>query len=426
MGSSRAEAKRRHHRTRPDRAPTADAARPPAPATPLLHRAAVGLLLYLCVVAALGGGSSRLPPELLRAEAVDAVLDTHTMLHVGGPHRGGTTLLSDLLEAHPLVHGLGAPENGIGSRSAGVGGTKGPLNEGIFLQSVFPRFGLAMGPVEIAYRTVTGTLRQNGTGWGAYAYAPTAHLTEANETGLLTDVSRRQLMTEWGRKWACLNLSELNSTISSLGDEVAKPERQPRTVLLEKSPTNIMMWRFLEALWRLPSRSTRPGGRTARLDVKFLFISRHPLAVAAAQRSWADASHLSVHQLVEHWIYQQETLAADIHARTDASTLRVHFEQLADDPIGTLIRVFVWLGIEDETSAREAATTVLQKVPVKGGTNLKYHSQFCASLARDGCVAYNRMIDALEPSVLKTGYSLREWGSSCKVACAAQNRFDTK
>lgn len=109
---------------------------------------------------------------------------------MGGPHRGGTTLLADLLEAHAHIYGLTAGDNWIGSRSKGAGGTKGPANEGIFLQSVFPQFGLSMGPAEIAYRSLTGTLRTNGTGWGSYAYSKEAHLTEMNESGLLTPENR--------------------------------------------------------------------------------------------------------------------------------------------------------------------------------------------------------------------------------------------
>ena len=98
-------------------------------------------------------------------------------------------MLADLLERHPRVHGLAAASDRAG-RERALGGTKGPQNEGVFLQSVFPHFRLSMGPMEIIGRTLTGTLRQNGTGWGAYAYAPNAHLTEHNETGLLTDDNR--------------------------------------------------------------------------------------------------------------------------------------------------------------------------------------------------------------------------------------------
>ena len=118
---------------------------------------------------------------------------------VGGPHRGGTTLLADLLAAHPLVDGLAEPTGQVGSRERGSGGRKGPQNEGIFLQTVLPKFRFSMGPAEIIARTLTGSLRQNGTGWATYAYAPEAHLTEANETGLLTGPNRQRLMTDWAR-----------------------------------------------------------------------------------------------------------------------------------------------------------------------------------------------------------------------------------
>ena len=117
------------------------------------------------------------------------------LLQVGGPHRGGTTLLADLLELHPRIDGLATGLRRTG-REVALSGHKGPQNEGIFLQSVFPKFRLSMGPLEIIARTLTGTLRQNGTGWGAYAYAPGAHLTEKNETGLLTEVNRCSTNTQ--------------------------------------------------------------------------------------------------------------------------------------------------------------------------------------------------------------------------------------
>ena len=326
--------------------------------------------------------------ELLATDAVDAALATHTLLHVGGPHRGGTTVLSDLLEAHPRVAGLATPSGALGSRSAVGGGSKGPLNEGLFLQSVLPKFRLSMDPGELILRLLTGTLRQNGTGWGSYAYAADAHLTERNETGLLTEQSRRTLMTEWARHWPAL--------------------APPRRVLLEKSPTNVMLWRLLDALWSLGG----PDGR----DVRFLFIRRHPLAVALAQRSYLDASHLSVRQLVEHWLYQQESLARDLDERPDAAARvrRLRYEDLAADPAGTLATIFEWLGVDDDAAAaRASAVAVLRAVPFHAGKNQKKLAAFCKALARDGCGVL-----ALEPRVAAAGYSLREWSDACGVQCA--------
>ena len=355
----------------------------------------VRLAVVACLLAALpalgrelGWWGLRPALELLATDTIDAALATHTLLHVGGPHRGGTTVLSDLLEAHPRVAGLATPSGALGSRSAVGGGSKGPLNEGLFLQSVLPKFRLSMDPGELILRLLTGTLRKNGTGWGSYAFAADAHLTERNETGLLTEQSRRTLMTEWARHWPTL--------------------APPRRVLLEKSPTNVMLWRLLDALWSL----SEPDGR----DVRFLFIRRHPLAVALAQRSYLDASHLSVRQLVEHWLYQQESLARDLAERPDAAARvrRLRYEDLAADPAGTLATIFEWLDVDDDAAAaRASAVAVLRAVPFHAGKNQKKLAAFCKALARDGCGVL-----ALEPRVAAAGYSVREWSDACGVQCA--------
>ena len=296
-------------------------------------------------------------------------------------------MLSDILEAHPRVAGLATPSGALGSRSAVGGGSKGPLNEGLFLQSVLPKFRLSMDPGELILRLLTGTLRQNGTGWGSYAYAADAHLTERNETGLLTEQSRRTLMTEWARHWPAL--------------------APPRRVLLEKSPTNVMLWRLLDALWSLDG----PDGR----DVRFLFIRRHPLAVALAQRSYLDASHLSVRQLVEHWLYQQESLARDLDERPDAAARCGGCATRILRPIRPArSRPFRGLGVDDgAAAARASAVAVLRAVPFHAGKNQKKLAAFCKALARDGCGVL-----ALEPRVAAAGYSLREWSDACGVQCA--------
>lgn len=90
------------------------------------------------------------------------------------------------------------------------------------------------------------------------------------------------------------------------------------------------------------------------------------------------------------------------------------------DCAGTLAGIFMWLGLEDEQSAKEQAGRVIEQVPIKSGTNMKYHARFCKALAQDGCRAYKQMVDDLETRVLQTGYSLREWGLSCNVPCAKQ------
>ena len=64
--------------------------------------------------------------------------------------------------------------------------------------------------------------RRRPSGLGQYAFALSSHLTETSP--LVSDGSRRQLMSEWGWHW---NLS--------------------RPVLLEKTPTNMLTSRALQA-----------------------------------------------------------------------------------------------------------------------------------------------------------------------------------
>lgn len=65
----------------------------------------------------------------LTAEQAEQEIAGHTFLFVGGPHRGGTTILWKCLREHPLISGFG---DRVGT----------DYSEGIFLQSVYPTFGI--------------------------------------------------------------------------------------------------------------------------------------------------------------------------------------------------------------------------------------------------------------------------------------------
>ena len=96
-------------------------------------------------------------------------------------------------------------------------------NEGQHVQTVFPPDDALGGP-------------------GYFAFNPLAHMTEAH--ALATPASRARLEAEWGAHWDA-----------------------SKGVLLEKSPSNLLRARFLQALWP---------------DCHFVFIVRHPLAHAYA------------------------------------------------------------------------------------------------------------------------------------------------
>ena len=66
--------------------------------------------------------------HLTPIEVVNAVTE-HQFLFIGGPHKAGTTILWECLRKHSKISGF-------------IGATDSDYSEGIFLQTVYPRFGL--------------------------------------------------------------------------------------------------------------------------------------------------------------------------------------------------------------------------------------------------------------------------------------------
>lgn len=110
---------------------------------------------------------------------------------LAGLHRSGTSLLHELLRAHPRVSGF---------RDTGV-----PEDEGQHLQSVFPP-AKAFG------------------GAGQFGFDPRSFMDESDP--LVSSENARRLYEEWSRHW-----------------DLA------RDVLIEKSPPNLVRTRFLQALF---------------------------------------------------------------------------------------------------------------------------------------------------------------------------------
>ena len=141
-------------------------------------------------------------------------------------------------------------------------------NEGQHVQTVFPPDDALGGP-------------------GYFAFNPLAHMTEAH--ALATPASRARLEAEWGAHWDA-----------------------SKGVLLEKSPSNLLRARFLQALWP---------------DCHFVFIVRHPLAHAYASAAWGTAhagkgalAPDAVADFVEHWLHAHALLKA--RARTIRRAIR--------------------------------------------------------------------------------------------------------
>jgi Sulfotransferase family len=201
--------------------------------------------------------------------------DSGRLVFVAGLHRSGTTPVARLLAEHPEISGF---------HDTGV-----KEDEGQHLQDVYP------------------SAREYG-GAGEFALDPRSHLTESSP--LATPENARRLLAGWSKHW------DLD-----------------RRLLLEKSPPNLVMTRFLQALFP---------------DARFVVVVRHPVVVALSTRKWAGPL-AGLRPLLEHWMRAHETFLADM-----AHLRRVHvvrYEQLVADPEGTLAELAAFLELSQPIDA---------------------------------------------------------------------------
>ena len=199
----------------------------------------------------------------------------HTIAFVAGLHRSGTSALARLLASHPGVSGFS--DTGVKE------------DEGQHLQQVYP------------------SARAYG-GAGRFAFEPRAHLTE--DSPLVSSSNADRLFEQWSAHW-----------------DLRRP------VLIEKSPPNLIMTRFLQALY--------PRAR-------FIVVTRHPIVVSLSTSRWRGGDRTLL-PLLDHWLTAHELFRAD-----SAHLAHLHqltYEDLMADPQATLAKVARFLELEGPIDA---------------------------------------------------------------------------
>lgn len=210
------------------------------------------------------------------------------LVFVGGLHRSGTTPLTQTLGEHPAISRL---------RDTGV-----EEDEGQHLQDVYPPARAYGGP-------------------GRFAFDERAHLTEGSP--LVQRDNALRLWDSWSPFW-----------------DLSKP------ILVEKSPPNLVMGRFLQALF--------PGSGV-------VVVMRHPVVVALSTVKWRrlwsrrPTKYTSIETMIEHWLVAHRRLRDDLPQLARVHVLR--YEDLVRDPSAELGLVQRFLGLETPFPANDLTST---------------------------------------------------------------------
>jgi hypothetical protein len=352
--------------------------------------------------------------SLTNAEVED-ILKSRPILFLGGPHKGGTTLIWQLLSSHRNITGF--PElNGVDY-----------LNEA-YLQNIHPTMGF-LQPVK-RQKSLSSQLCT----WSLFESNP------LNETSSLIGVdNRRKLINEWGYY---SNLSESKNRNTNLNEgslfslEHRRSKKSRRNYLMKMIPSNMNMItsRFWQSLVTISL-----NGFSDTLIPYFLFTTRHPIAVALAHQKISDCSNISLQTLIRNYIRQHEILNQDvkklkyakiikyenlikyshsIYIYNQSQSIKSKFMKLNKNKNKnknkTFVEVLKWLQLE------YSADTIMRSMDTVGEIydgNAKYKATYCALLREDGNLAtHMELVKEFERPLkrLKLGYSLKEWGH-CKI-----------
>jgi len=310
---------------------------------------------------------------------MDDVLPNRTFVFVAGHHRGGTTLMWEILREHPEIGAFGQQHETAVDKS-----------EGAFLQSVLPTFGVGS---ETTWLHRFGLSKKVMRGVGTYAlrgYTATAW-NELNRSDRVTPSMLVQLLNQWGYYWKA----------SGAWDKY---------FWIEKTPTNAVVSRYIQALFDQGLETEQhmnnmnvPWDVPRDSRTKFIFMMRHPLGNALAHQQWNSANHLSLDILIENWLSVSKIMTEDCNHLKHC--LFVRLEELAKEPAQEMGRIVSFLGLPQFEWSAE----------IHPNPNEKYAETYCSQLEElvDGSpqavLEHMSLVRKYGEEIKQFGYDLNEW-----------------
>jgi Sulfotransferase family len=267
---------------------------------------------------------------------------------VCGLHRSGTSVLG---------RNIARFDDCTGFKNTGV-----TEDEGQFLQDIYPVAFKYGGP-------------------GRFGFDPRAHRTETSP--LLTPQNVTRLRESWHRYWD-----------------------KSKRIHVEKTPSNILMTRFLQAAFP---------------NSYFVVIRRHPIAVSLASQKMWKINLSPLHRLLEHWLHCHELFEDDKQYLRRVYELT--YEAYVKDPARYHEEIAAFIGTRlSRPSQDDTLRSVVQvgsQIPVRmsedaldeisGAHNEKYLQRWSKLLLHSPFKGYYRYLAGkYEPSFRPYNYSLIE------------------
>jgi len=300
--------------------------------------------------------------------------------------RSGTTLVWDIISQHPDIAGFGDRfETGV------------DYSEGVLFQEVYPRFGVGL---EFRHNMLSQSSKDKPNtigGLGQYSLLPEhqCHWTDENQKEKLQDpFTLSKLMNRFAPYW---DTSKKHGRTNGL---------KSAKVLVEKSPQNAILSRFLEGLYNMPIREDGTVGlikdENKALVTKFIFLTRDPISnVYAIEKFVAEAmgGFLDFEKNLRNYVQLHKYMIQD-DAYTKSPLMWIRLEDFVANPSTTLKKVFSFLDL-----STDMVDSILHEFgPINPDPNKKYIEKWCNQdkIFRDSIIAkYNGPI-----SDLNLGYDL--------------------